>query len=143
MSNKLIIEILLLCLIMCCNAWMDSKCRMKANVEGNVGGNRTSDIRGKKIGRRWMQIMHLPSAIKNQKDFLTLQKAMDKTLSTAFYARITTGKRAIKQAAAYTSASRLLLCFPMKSQKRIRYAVLCTMFHRYELYRALFLPRLI
>ena len=33
-------------------------------------------------------------------DFLTLQKAMDKTLSIAFYARITTGKRAIKPAAA-------------------------------------------
>ena len=76
-------------------------------------------------------------------DFLTLQKAMDKTLSIAFYARITTGKRAIKQAAAYTAASSPLLSFPMKSRKRIRYAILCTMFHRYELYRDLFLPRLI
>ena len=91
-----------------------------------------------------MQNTHLPSAIlQNHKDFLTLQKAVDKTLSTAFYARITTEKRAAKQAAAYTSASSLLPSFPMKSRKRIRYAVLCTMFHRYELYRALFLPRLI
>lgn len=49
-----------------------------------MGGKRVF-VTGTKKGRRWMPITHLPSAIlQNHKDFLTLQKAMDKTLSTAF-----------------------------------------------------------
>ena len=49
-----------------------------------MGGNRIVCKRTKKAEGR-CQNLHLPSAV--------LQNAMDKTLSIAFYARITTGKK--------------------------------------------------
>lgn len=77
-----------------------------------MGGNRIVCNRTKKGQKVDAKFAPAFCRITKSYDFLTLQKAMDKTLSIAFYARITTGKRAIKQAAAYTSASRIITLLP-------------------------------
>ena len=57
-----------------------------------MGGNRIVCNRTKKAEGR-CQICTCLLPYTKSYDFLTLQKAMDKTLSIAFYARITTGKK--------------------------------------------------
>ena len=73
---------------------MKAACEVKAVCEENAVWEETVlFVTGQK--RQKVDAKFAPAFCRITKsyDFLTLQKAMDKTLSIAFYARITTGKK--------------------------------------------------
>gem|GEM_PF-6122130 len=80
--------------------------------------------------------MYLPSAFRPEMAYINAKGWGQNIVLSQFIRKFAYGKQAIE---VMTMSILPLQCFPMKSYCVDLYAILCTMFHRYGLYRVEFL----